>query len=248
MLSVGLLFIAAGAALLTGIPAFSFGPEDRGARTDRPVLRVVGEAEVGVEPDLVTFEVGAAIRDASASKAMSDVAKITERLLAALRSAEIPRENIRTTQLALNEVQVPVPGHKGEAGEYRRAYEATHALRAALDREQFDHLGEILDAALRVGATFVEGITFKVRDEVALQREGLMEAVKDAHSKAEVMAAAANVPLLGLVSITEGRASDPSDPFLHARWDMTLSSAPAPVSPSTIHRAYTVIVEYAVGS
>ncbi|MBW3622013.1 MAG: SIMPL domain-containing protein [Armatimonadetes bacterium] len=213
----------------------------------RPVLQVSGEAEVEIEPDLVTFHLGASIRDPSASKAMADVARITERLRATLHAADIPQENIHTMQLSLRETQVPASGPAGERGETRRIYEATHALRVAVEKEGFDRLGELLDAAIRAGANYVEGIEYNIRDEAALKKEGLMEAVRDAHAKAEVMAAAANVPLLSPLRLTEGRAPESNAAVLESRYDLSLASLPSPVPPSVIRRVYTVTVEYAIG-
>ncbi len=247
MFSLEILLFAAVVALLLGLPVFS--SEDRGEISGLPVpmLRVIGEAEIGIEPDIVTFGVGASVRDPSAAKAMADVSKITERLTAALRSADIPRENIQTTQISLNETEVLV-GSGREGGNPRRVYEAPHALRVAVDKEEFAHLGDILDAAVRVGANFVEGIAFGIREENALRREGLMEAVRDARAKAEVMAAAANVPLQGILTLTEGGVPDRFEDLLAERMDLSLASVPPPVAPSAIRRTYTVVVEYAIGT
>lgn len=243
MLSLEVLFFALAVVLALGLPSFASEEGPKGSRPSVPVLRVVGEAEIHVEPDIVTFQIGSSVRDPSAAKAMADVARATERLKAALRSMEIPQESIQTTHLSLEEVQVPAPS----GSEFRRVYEATHALRVAVDQEIFSHLGDLLDTAVRVGANFVEGITFGIRQDTALRREGLMEAVRDARAKAEVMAAAANVPLAGILSMTEGSLPDRFEDLLPHRMDLSLSSLPTPVAPSAIRRTYTVVVEYALG-
>src|SRR5690242_12405975 len=77
------------AGILVLLPALSGFAQDAGRSDSRPtpVIRATGSAEVGAEPDMATFEIGANITDDSASKAMSQAGQISDRIVAALQKA-----------------------------------------------------------------------------------------------------------------------------------------------------------------
>jgi uncharacterized protein YggE len=106
------LIVSALVVLRSSAQAQSPRAEDE--RLAVPVLRVTGQAEVSVEPDRAIFEVGAQVRDPSSSAAMTAVAKVTDRLLAALRAHNVPKEHIETVRLALDHVTEPLPRQPDE--------------------------------------------------------------------------------------------------------------------------------------
>jgi uncharacterized protein YggE len=67
-----------------------------------------------------------------------------------------------------------------------------------------DQLGELIDAAVNVGANRISGVTFYVDDETAAASDARIEAVEDARTKAEELAAAAGMTLGPLVVMSEG--------------------------------------------
>ena len=223
-------------------------------RAPVPVSRVSGEAEVSAEPDTATFTVGAEVRDPSASKAMAQVAQVTDRLIAALRKLGIPRENIQTSQLTLFDTQEPegpqprpVEGNAREP-RFRRVYVATHTLQVEVGRDRFAQIGDLLDAAIKAGANQVGNVSFGIRDETALRKEGLARAVRNAREKADIMAAAGNVRIRSVLTLQEGSIPRPI-PYYESNvrsMAMAADAAPSPVPPSQIRRTYMVTVEYLV--
>ncbi len=223
-------------------------PGDDG-RPPVPILRVNGEAEVGAEPDMATFTVGAEIRDPSASKTMTELTRITDGLTAALKAQGIPQDKIETIQLSLNDVQEPEqPGPTTEKTTYRRVYMGTHILQVEIGKGKFKQIGEMLDASIKAGANQVGNITFGVKDEEAMRSEGLRKAVENAAQKASVMAKAAGVPIKGVLTLSEGGYPGPRPMYEATARAFSASAGPQPVTPGQIKRTYSVTVEYRLGS
>ncbi|MBW3622014.1 MAG: SIMPL domain-containing protein [Armatimonadetes bacterium] len=248
--------IASALALLLAAPGFGQGAGDGFGGENRPVpvIRVSGQAEVSAEPDIATFTVGAEIRDASASKAMAEVARITDRITAALKAQGVPQENIQTVQLTLHQERVPIrppvpPEARGVPAEpnYRLVYVARHILQVEVARQRFKQIGDILDAVMKAGANDVGNISFGIRDDTQLRQRGLAQAVRVAREKANVMATAAGVKILNVLTLQEGSIPRPI-PMYESSMRMAMSdAAPSPVPPSEIRRTYTVTVEYRIG-
>lgn len=241
--------LAAAAAALLLAPA-AHAQIDR-AREPVPVLRVNGEAEVSAEPDIATFTVGVEVRDPSASKAMAEAGRISDAIIAALRALGIPREDIQTARLTLYDTQEP-EGPEPAPREnfpprFRRVYIATHTLQVEVGKDRFDRIGEILDAAMKVGANQVGNVSFGIEDETALRKEGLARAVRNAREKAEIMASAAGVRLAGVITLQEGFIARPMPYFESGVMASRMAAdAPSPVPPSEIKRTYQVTVEYRI--
>ena len=66
-----------------------------------------------------------------------------------------------------------------------------------------DMVGTIIDIAFEAGANTLNDIVFSASDTEEASAQALTAAVKDARSKAEIMAAAAGLKITGIESITE---------------------------------------------
>src|SRR5690606_13878922 len=85
------------------------------------------------------------------------------------------------------------------------AYRVSHDLRVRV--QDIERLGEIIDAAVAAGADRVSHIDFSLRD-AAQYRDGLLEsAYADARAKAEALARAAGLVIIGPAHISEGAFS-----------------------------------------
>jgi uncharacterized protein YggE len=236
------------ALVLLSSSALAQSPRAEDERAPVPVLRVTGQGEVSAEPDIATFEVGAQVRDPSASKAMTAVAKATDHLMAVLRAHNIPQEHIETVRLGLDHITEPLPRQPDEPPSAnprsRDVYLAAHILRVEVDRSRFNDLGDILDAAVKAGINFVGKVTFGTKDEASLQTAGLSRAVRNVREKAEAMAAAANVRITGPLTLAEGVGW--RHPMYETRMATLAAEAPTPVPPSQIRRTYHVTAEFAI--
>jgi uncharacterized protein YggE len=111
-------------------------------------------------------------------------------------------------------------------------------------RSRFHDLGEILDAAMQAGINFVGNVTFGIKDDAALQTEGLARAAQNAREKADAMAAATNVRITGPLTLAEGVGFH--RPTYETRAATMAAEAPTPVPPSQIRRTYQVTAEFTI--
>ena len=167
-----------------------------GTATGTPdVLRVT----VGVESTAET--VGEALRTADAA---------ARRVLDRLRDEDVPERDVQTSNVAL---------HPAYADEERgiTGYTARHDLRITLRDVQTagETIGAVVDAGRN--AARVEGLSYGIEDDAALQQEAREQAFAAARQKAEQYAALAGRELGDVVEIREQLA--PSGPMPYAAED-----------------------------
>jgi uncharacterized protein YggE len=101
-------------------------------------------------------------------------------------------------------------------------------------------LGEMLDAAIALGANQVHGISFEVSRAEALQDEARKAAIANARKRAEIYATAAGVQLGPVLQIAEG-GSEVVRPVFGARMG---AAPPVPIEPGTQAVTVSVTVTY----
>lgn len=166
--------------------------------TSPPTIGVYANGEVTADPDLalvvVAVEVTADSADAARQQAAADVARMRE----AIRGLGIPDDQVRTVSFSLS----PEYDFSGERRELI-GYTASHAFEIESD---VDRAGAVIDAAVENGATRVSGVQFTLADETRrqLRGEALTEAMGNARADADTLAAAADVSITGVQSISTG--------------------------------------------
>jgi uncharacterized protein YggE len=201
------LFILAVAALAgVGRPEAVHSAEE-GDSPPRRSITVGGSASVTAVPDRATFTFGVDTRGQTASAALDESAKASDRVVAAIKGAGVDSENIQTQNVSL----YPVTSSDGRHIEGFAA-NATVTVRA----ENLDQAGQLVDAAVRAGATSVSGPALERSDADELQNEALADALADARVKAEALAKAAGGSLGDVLSVTEGAGSVPPIPYAGA--------------------------------
>lgn len=153
------------------------------------VLVTNGSAEISVVPDIATVVVGVSILSDTAAEAQAQVAKDMEAIGDALIELGLPEEAMQTRNFR---VGPEYDYHDGK--QVLRGYRATHDLHVKIT--DVERLGVVLDAVVSAGASQVREIQFGTSRHAELLRQALSEAVKDARSKAEAMAAGAGVTAL----------------------------------------------------
>ena len=89
-----------------------------------------------------------------------------------------------------------------DGAEVLAGYNASSTL--AIRVTDMEQVGEVIDTAFGAGANTLNGINFSATDTEEAKAKALEAAVKDARKKAEVLAAAADLKILGIEDITEG--------------------------------------------
>ena len=111
-----------------------------------------------------------------------------------------------------------------------------------------DKLGTVVDTALANGATGVSGFSYGLKDETAARNEALSRAVRDARSKADTIAWALGVNIIGIRTVNEGTSMNPGFRMESAQLMAIAKNdgATTPVSPGMVSFNAGVHIEYQI--
>ena len=221
----------------------------RAAARSGPLAHRAGDGQVQTAPDEATVRLGVVAQRPTAREAQGEVNRIANAVLAAIGKLGVPREQIQTSELQLYPVyaQDTPPPERGVPAEPRIVgYRATNVVSVRL--EKLDLIGPVVDAGLEAGANQVEGVNFGLRGGArrppagAARRRPTRE-----RQKAEALADALGVRLVGLLEVAEGGAQVITPRFANVR--MAMESAQmdtTPVSPGQVSVEATVTLTYRI--
>lgn len=250
--TVALVLLAANISLMIPLYAerpaapkaeFPSAPWQLTGLTEQPenLISLTGTGTVKVEPNLAVIYLGVETRAPSAGEAQRLNAEQMAGVIAALREAGVGEEDMKTTGFTLT----PITKHLGEEGVVEiLGYICRNSLTAQLS--DIEAVGSILDLAVAAGANQVSAVYFTVSEDLrkTLQDQATALAMEDAEAKAQLIAEAAGVELIGPSSISlsvgyaaEYRALEAAVP--------TPTPAPTPILPGEVEVTVTVYVTYA---
>jgi uncharacterized protein len=223
--------IGAGVVALAGVgrPDLAGGaPEPSGAIT------VTGIGTVQTVPDQAEFTLGVQSKGPTAREALAANSERMRRVLAALSSAGVAKEDVRTQDVSVSQSY----SSDGLADGYSAHNSVSVTIR------DLTKAGSVLDAASDAGANDVYGPTLTRSDQDELQSKALRAAVENARAKAHVLADAAGVHLGSVTAISESGEGTPTMPY----FDAVLSKrAPeAPIEPGKQDIQATVKITFAI--
>jgi len=212
-----------------------------------PVLVVNGSAQVQAAPDEATVRLGVVRQEATAQAAQEQANRAAQGILAEMTKLGIPAPRIQTSRLTLTPVYAPQPRSDSRDAPRIVAYSASNQV--AVELSNLTQIGPVIDGGLRGGANNLEGVQFRLKNDLPVREQALKQAVGEARQKAETIAAALGVRLAGVQEVVEGGVSinEPSVNFAGAALTMELRQAtPTPVSPGQIEVNASVTVKYLI--
>jgi uncharacterized protein YggE len=124
------------------------------------------------------------------------------------------------------------------------SYNATNTVSVRLDNLAI--VGNVIDAGLKAGANQLEGVQFRLRNELPSRERALKEAVQEARGKAEAMADALRVNLAEVIEASEGGVSVVPRMQSFAQSSAATERSPTPVSPGEIEIRANVTIRYRI--
>jgi uncharacterized protein YggE len=210
-----------------------------GTEPDR-TISVAGTGIVTTVPDVADLHVGVVIQRATVKEARAAAATAMEGVVKALRAAGVAEKDIRTTTLSLQ----PVYDYdtNGKAPKIT-GYEMRNGVVATV--RDLEKLADAVDGALVSGGSTLDGITFRVDDPSGAEGQARTQAMKQARAKADALASAAGVSIIGVASISEQSAPTPWPvPYQGA---LRADEASTPILPGTSEISVSVSVVYLIG-
>lgn len=228
--SLPLLLVAALAVVAVSAFAGVGRPEAARGETGPPdTVTTNGHGTITAVPDEATVTAGVQTQAASAADALGENARLMNRVVAALKTAN--GSNLQTEQVSLS----PQTNEQGQV----TAYVAANSVSA---HAKIADAGALIDAAVQAGANTVDGPALDVSGRDALYRQALGKAVEDARAKAQALADAGGFGVGQVSSVTEQSANAPVPVFQAA----VAKGAATPVEPGTQDVTADVVVTFKI--
>lgn len=208
-------------------------------------ITVVGEGRVTVTPDIATVTVGVETMQSSLSEAQAEATSKMDAIIQAARDAGVAEDDIVTTNYSVHVIQEYDPnGNPTGITGYRVSNQVELTVR------NIDDLGALLESVVAAGANTIYGISFSTDDPTEAASQARRQAVENAREKADELAAAAGVEIVGVLSIKESTAPSAPPEVFEAEMagaDMARgSAAPVPIQAGTNEIVVTVQVVYEI--
>ncbi|MFS0752362.1 SIMPL domain-containing protein [Oceanobacillus sp. 1P07AA] len=150
-------------------------------RQTESTITVTGTGSVLVIPSIAHVRLAVVTRNASLEEAQQQNNESMTNVISAIVGEGVPRESIQTTSFSARPIYNYVDGKQ-----IFETFEVRNEITITL--EDLDRLGEIIDLAISQGANEVVSVTFSVDDPENFYEEALTLALRNAQSKAEVIA------------------------------------------------------------
>lgn len=200
-------------------------------------ITVQGTGEVQVKPDIARLTLGVQNQATDSNQAAQENADRTQKVISAVRAAGVAEKDIQTANYSLYPRYDNRPRPEGRPGAGLQGgepvivgYQVSNNVNVTV--RKIGDAGKVIDAAVKAGANVAGGIGFALDDPTKAREEAMRKAVADVMRKAHVMAEAAKVPDIRLVSLAEASASYPQPVYFDAMARGAVAeAATTPVAP-----------------
>lgn len=206
-------------------------------RPETGTIMVTGMGRVVVDPDVADLRLGVTIVRPTVSAARQEAATTMTAILKAVTETGVARRDVRTTLLS---VQPRYDYRDGQSPDLT-GYELTNVVEVTV--RDLSKLAEVVDGSLRAGATSMDGLSFRLAAPAQPEREARILAMTAARARADVLAEAADLTIIGVADIIEGDAVRPPSPLMKAE-RMAMADASMPVESGSLEIAVVVTVTY----
>jgi uncharacterized protein YggE len=201
---------------------------------------VSGTGRVSVEPDVAELRLGVAVSRPTVEAARTAAAETMKAILDAVLAAGVAARDVRTTLLSVQ----PRYDYRDGKAPTLVGYDLSNIVE--ITARDLGKLGAVVDGALSAGATSLDGLSFRLDDPREAERSARIAAVKEARSRAEVLAEASGVGIAGVADIVEG-GPRPTWPQPKATRMLQAADAGTAVEAGTTEISVTVTVTFRIG-
>jgi uncharacterized protein YggE len=186
-------------SLILAVIIAGLSPATAAARPSPPQISVEADGKVLATPDLATLTLEVETQAATAAAAGQENTRAAGRLLQALKKTLGPNDQVRTLGYRLQPVY-SAPNKSSPPAV--KAYRALNRLEVKV--MDVAHLGEVIDAAFKNGASRVNGPYWGHSRIEELQRQAAVAAFNRARALAAALAQAAGLKITGVDKISTG--------------------------------------------
>lgn len=191
------------------------------------LIVTTGEAVVRRAPDRAFITVTVETR----AKGPRDAQRLNAEAMAAvqqrLEQARVPKDAVRTQGYDLEQEFDFTSGKR-----VPREFVARHAVEVRVD--EIGRVGELLDVAVRGGATATSGVRFDPRDRESAERDALRLAVVDARTRADAAASGAGRAVDRVIKVEDVRDAGVSAPRPMLAMARAADAVTTPIEPGLV--------------
>ncbi len=205
-------------------------------------ITVSGEGDASIAPDMAILTLTVNKIAKTAGQAMSENAKAMNAVLDFFKKQSIAEKDLRTSGFAITPQYFYFPNNdNGQAPPQLTGYQVINSLTVRL--RDISRVSEILDRSVELGINQGATINFTNDNPKATLEAARREAVKDAISKARVLAEVSGVKLERIIEISDTN----SQPALMGAMDFRLANANStPISAGENNYHVTVTITFAI--
>jgi hypothetical protein len=186
-------------------------------------LTATGEGIVMATPDIAVVTIGVVSSGRTAEAALASNTSDMNAVLVAVKEAGVAEKDIGTSGFYVNPIYPPERDQNPDQPSKIIGYRVGNDVRVTI--RDFAKAGSVLDKVISAGANQVNGISFELSDRAGPADQALKAAVAEATRKAGLMAEAANLRLVRLVSLT----TEESRPVPYGGPQMAMMKAAVPI-------------------
>jgi uncharacterized protein YggE len=202
-------------------------------------IQVSGQGSVSAKATQATLTLGAWTEDPVAAEAVQDNAVLMNSIIDAIMGLGIAEDKIKTVTYSVN------TNYDWERREIR-GYRVTNMIQVIV--EDIDLVGEVIDTAAASGANSIQGISFGISDEEALElsNEAYVLALQNAQAKADLIATTLDLEITGVLFVSESSYT-PYSPYRgYAEMAMDGAAAPTPIIEGSLSVSVNVQVVFSI--
>lgn len=228
-----ILVVAMSLLAVAGVNAQDYPPS---------TITVDGLGQVYGAPDVAYVQLGVQSSSTDVLTAFNDANDTIQKVITALTGMGIDRADIQTTGLSLYQDNPYNPNTNTPAE--KPTYHAQNSLNVTV--RDVSTVGEVINAGVGAGANSINGVSFGMSDQSALEQQAREAAVNDARTRAEQLASLLNVKLGVASTIVETANSTP--PIVMNKAFATAQAAPSPVQEGQLAVSVQVRVTFTIAA
>lgn len=228
------LIAALAVAVLVAAPAFA-----QTAASPIATLSASGQGTAMGAPNIVIIDIGVSTRGDTPAAAMAQNNTDMQAVIDAVLAAGVAQEDISTSNFSIYPAYADL--RPDETQQRIVGYEVNNQVSVRI--HGVEGTSTILDQVVAAGANQINGIRFDIEDRQALEDNALIAAIADAQRRAELMATAAGVELVRIVSVSTAADS----PILYDRANFAAAMPATPImgGQQAVDATATVVYEIA---
>ena len=223
-------------ACLLSVLALLVSGVAQAAEAELPVLSVSGEGSALGSPDQAVVTISVTNHSPDAKTAQQENAARAAAVQNAIRALGIGGKEIQTCNYSFYPTYSREKGRENEIN----GYQAGNSIVVTVNNLEL--VGQVIDASLDSGANQISSLDFRLRNTENLRKEALNEAIRDARSKAGIIAQGLGKRIVGIRNVSESTGSAG-----HRSYNMAMlakSADSTPIEAGTLALNATVHIEF----